>query len=59
MDTTMNKKEPDMDNCRTAPVLSDLYECLAEQGPQCRFATSFGYGCFCQHPKSKDFSESL
>jgi len=53
----VNTPELDRDKCQTVAVLSELYECLAEQGANCNFATSFGYGHFCQHPHCKDFSE--
>jgi hypothetical protein len=55
--TVVNTKEPDREKCQTVAVLSELYECLAEQGTNCNFATSFGYGHFCQHPHCKAFSE--
>ena len=47
--------EPEVSNCRTMPVLSEIYECLTEAGKQCSFAQSFGSGCFCLHPDSKNF----
>ena len=51
----MDTKEPEVNNCRTMPVLSEIYECLSDAGKQCSFAQSFGNGFFCLHPSCKDF----
>jgi hypothetical protein len=58
MDTmaTTSTTGPDADNCRTMPVLSELYECLTDAAKQCSFAQSFGKGFFCMHPNCEDFA---
>ena len=48
-------KKPEVNNCRTMPVVPELYECLSDAGKQCSFAQSFGNNFFCLHPSCKDF----
>lgn len=50
---------PDGETCRakqTTCLDYELVDCLIEH-PTCRFALSFGFGYFCQHPRRKEIVE--
>jgi hypothetical protein len=42
--------------CAKATGISDLAECLTADRGTCRYALSFGYGFFCQHPGREKFT---
>jgi hypothetical protein len=50
--------EPNVDECRTMPLLPEYPECLAN-GPRCRYAIYFGYGYLCTHPDNGAFQKGL
>lgn len=50
---------PDSKTCQakqTTCLDYELVDCLIEH-PMCRFALSFGFGYFCQHPRRKEIVE--
>lgn len=44
----------DIEECRARKIgVSDLVDCLVTPR-YCRYALSFGYGCFCRHPLKEE-----